>query len=217
MWNAEVYHSLSEVCYFQLPRWLWAFLAWTLICSTENAVERSIWIFRYCFSNGMQPSWLEGNYTWEEPLKHCRWSRRAFSDMRLPWKPWIPAMNTSHEMNTSHITFMADMLLKVSFVANRSDRTGRTPSTFLLQISQVCISGFVFCLSAHPRFSHGWKRARGRTKPLPLQSVVSRDTFEITQRPPKAPKNWGNRSCTAVVIKDSICGLTEFVWSPIKQ
>lgn len=87
MWNAEVYHSLTEICYFQLPRWLWAFLAWTLICSTENAVERSIWIFRYCFSNGIQPSWLEENYTWEEPLKHCRWSRRAFSDMRLPWKP----------------------------------------------------------------------------------------------------------------------------------
>lgn len=56
-------------------------------------------------------------------------------------------------MNTSHITFMADMLLKVSFVASRSDRNVMPPSSFL-QVSQVCISGFVFCLSEHIPICH---------------------------------------------------------------
>lgn len=92
------------------------------------------------------------------------------------------------------------------------------PSTFLLWVFQVGASGFVFCPSEHvPIWHMDGKGPRGRVKTLPLQSVISRDTFETTQRPPKAPKNIGNKNCTAVVIKDSICGLTEFVWSPIKQ
>lgn len=81
----------------------------------------------------------------------------------------------------------------------------------------ACLRVCVLPIRAHTHLVHGWQRAEGRVKTLPLQSVVSRDTFETTQRPPKAPKNIGNKNCTAVVIKDSICGLTEFVWSPIKQ
>lgn len=65
MWNAEVYHSLAEVYYWQLSQWLWALLTWILNCSTENALERSIRIFHYCSSYSMQPSWLEENYMGE--------------------------------------------------------------------------------------------------------------------------------------------------------
>lgn len=75
----------------------------------------------------------------------------------------------------------------------------------------------VLPVRAHTYLVRGWQRAEGRVKSLPLQSVISRDSCETTQRPPKEPKNVGNKNCTAVVIKDSICGLTEFVWSPIKQ
>jgi len=52
----------------------------------------------------------------------------------------------------------------------------------------------VLPIREHTRLVRGWQKAKGRVKTLPLQSVISRDTFETTQRLSKAPKNAGNKT-----------------------
>jgi len=73
-------------------------------------------------------------------------------------------------MNTSQKVFMADMLLKMSFVAYRSCRIDVGQIWCLLplfchEFFQVCISGFVFCPSENiPVWYVDGKRPRAELK-----------------------------------------------------